>query len=328
MCQRKYAVAVGSGSSALEFVYRALKYGNPHATSYDKKIIIPAQSFVATLNSVINAGFEPSFCDVDRITGLLDPINIDQSIDSVGALTTVNLFGNVVDYGKLKTYQLFKKNNVPIVEDAAQSFGAYYQDIPSGKLGDVSCLSFDPTKNLSCYGSGGMVLTDTAWIAGAILDLRDNGKCSDHHAAGSNSKMSEVECAQLLVKLRYFDQWQRRRQEIAKYYIDQLNELVTIPKIEDHVVSSWSKFVVHLPNLVKRSGFNLYLDSVGIETKIHYKTPLHLQPVVYHRGLVHLSLAGAEKFSETCVSLPIYPELNDSEVERIVDSIIDYLKAS
>lgn len=317
MCERKYAVAVGSGTSALEFAYRTLDFKHPDVKR--DKIIIPAQSFVATINSVFEAGYEPSFCDVDRLTGLINPATIDESSESICAITAVNLFGNVVDYDRLQTYkQIYAEHDITIIEDAAQSLGSYYNHIPSGKLGDISCLSFDPTKNLPCYGSGGMVLTDDAWTAEMINNYRNNGKSSDHHMSGTNSKMSETDCAQMLIKLRYFDQWQLRRQQIAEYYIEQLDGLVKIPIIQDNVTSSWHKFVIHV---VDRYRLVSGLNEEGIETKTHYSTPLHFQPLAYHNNSKHWILDGAEEFSKTCVSLPIYPELTDAEIEYVVQSV-------
>lgn len=317
MCQRKYAVAVGSGTSALEFAYRTIDYRYP--SDQRDKIVIPGQSFVATLNSVYEAGFEPSFCDVDRLTGLLNPATIDESSESICAITAVNLFGNVVDFDRLNTYkQIYAEHDIVVVEDAAQSFGSYYNGIPSGKLGDISCLSFDPTKNLPCYGSGGMVLTDDEQTALMIADYRNNGKSGGHYVSGTNSKMSEVECAQMLIKLKYFEQWQARRQQIANYYIQQLDGIVKIPMIEDNVESSWHKFVVHVMDRYK---FVSNINEEGIETKIHYGTPLHLQSLSFQNSTRHWVLDGSEEFAKTCVSLPIYPELTDMEVECIVDTV-------
>lgn len=317
MCQRKYAVAVGSGTQALEFAYRTLDYKYPN--NEKNKIIIPAQSFVATLNSVFEAGYEPSFCDVDRLTGLLNPATIDEQSESIAAITAVNLFGNVVDFDRLNTYKrIYAEHDITVIEDAAQSFGSFYNSVPSGKLGDISCLSFDPTKNLPSYGSGGMVLTDDAWTAEMINNYRNNGKSSDHHMSGTNSKMSEIECAQMMVKLNYFESWQLRRQQIADYYIEQLDGIVKIPYIENNVTPSWHKFVVHV---IDRYKFVSGLSEEGIETKSHYSTPLHFQPLTYNNDSKHWVLDGAEEFAKTCVSLPIYPELTDAEVDYIVESI-------
>jgi dTDP-4-amino-4,6-dideoxygalactose transaminase len=198
--------------------------------------------------------------------------------------------------------------------------------VPSGKLGDVSCLSFDPTKNLNNYGSGGMILTDDPGTWELISDMRDNGKTNEHIASGTNSKMSEADCAQMLIKLKYFDGWQARRKQIADYYTQELDGWVGIPSVDMNVEHAWSKYVIHSNS---RSTLHIELGNAGVETRINYPTPLHLQPVSYQFDFGRYDttdiLEGAENFSRTCLSLPIYPELEDYEVEYVVDSLKQYI---
>jgi dTDP-4-amino-4,6-dideoxygalactose transaminase len=318
MTERKYACSVGSCTQALIFALRAEEgFGVQH------KILIPAQSFVATVNAVLEAGYDPVFCDVDSQTGLLDINKIPVHADEISAIMYVNLFGNVLDQDRLISYmEIFSGRKIPVIEDAAQSFGAYYRGVPSGKLGDISCLSFDPTKNLNNYGSGGMILTDDPGTWELVADMRDNGKTNEHIASGTNSKMSEADCAQMLVKLKYFDSWQTRRKEIADYYTEELDGWVSIPPVDPNVEHAWSKYVIHSNS---RSTLHIELGNAGVETRINYPTPLHLQPVSYQFDFGRYDttdiLEGAENFSRTCLSLPIYPELEDYEVEYIVDSV-------
>jgi dTDP-4-amino-4,6-dideoxygalactose transaminase len=319
MTERRYACAVGSCTQALIFSLRAVD--NECFRGSRNKVLIPAQSFVATLNSVLEAGFDPVFCDVDPQTGLIDINKIPVIADEIAAIMYVNLFGNVIEQEKLISYmEVFSEGKIPVIEDAAQSFGAYYRGVPSGKLGDVSCLSFDPTKNLNNYGSGGMILTDDPAIWELANDYRDNGKMNDHIHSGTNSKMSEADCAQMLVKLKYFDGWQKRRAEIAEYYTEELDGLVGIPPVDMNVEHAWSKFVIHYHS---RSGLYTDLLNMGVETRINYELPLHQHAVSFSftsfddTGI----LEGAENFSRTCLSLPIYPELEDYEVEYVVDAI-------
>ena len=320
MTERKYAVAVNSGTQALIFASRSVDFGRAEIRN---KILIPSISFVATVNSVLEAGFDPVFCDVDPVTGLIDLNKIPVPASELHAVMYVNLFGNIIDYDQLEHYKsLWAEDDIFVIEDAAQSFGSYWRGVPSGKLGDISVLSFDPTKNLNNYGSGGMILTDDYDHYEFVRDLRSNGKFSEHTMSGTNSRMSESDCAQMLVKLKYFDQWQQRRRLIADYYRDQLEGIVGIPAVDLRVEHSWSKFVIHVPD---RGRLKIRLDDAGIETRIHYKTPLHLESVSipftvdYNMGV----LPGAEDFCKTTLSLPIYPELLDSEVEYIVDSVIE-----
>ena len=318
MTERKYACSVGSCTQALIFSLRSIEdFGVQH------KVLIPAQSFVATVNAVLEAGYDPVFCDVDSSTGLLDLNKIPVTADEISAIMYVNLFGNVLNQDRLISYmEIFSERKIPVIEDAAQSFGAYYRGVPSGKLGDVSCLSFDPTKNLNNYGSGGMILTDDFAIWELVADMRDNGKANEHIASGTNSKMSEADCAQMLVKLKYFASWQKRRTEIANDYTEELDGWVSIPTVDMNVEHAWSKYVIHSDS---RSTLHIELGNAGVETRINYPTPLHLQPVSYQFDFGRYDrtdiLDGAEQFSRTCLSLPIYPELEDYEIEYVVDAV-------
>jgi dTDP-4-amino-4,6-dideoxygalactose transaminase len=169
-------------------------------------------------------------------------------------------------------------------------------------MGDVSVLSFDPTKNLNNYGSGGMILTDDFQIYETCRGLRDNGKII-HDSPGTNSKMSEADCAQMLVKLGHFDAWQRRRSEIANYYIDALYQYVDILIPGEGVEHAWHKFVIRTENrsALIGVGFN-YVD---------YSKDLYTE---------------TSAFTRECLSLPIYPELSDSEIETVVEKIKQYIE--
>jgi dTDP-4-amino-4,6-dideoxygalactose transaminase len=234
----------------------------------------------------------------------------------------VNLFGNCVDYDKFRIHTEFFNDNLKIIEDAAQSFGASFKGIPSGKMGDVSVLSFDPTKNLNNYGSGGMILTDDHEIYEVCRGLRDNGKPSNDNY-GTNSKMSEVDCAQMLVKLKHFDSWQQRRTDIANYYINELYQYCDICVPNENVTHAWHKFVLRTN---ARNGLVHQLSLSGIEYKIHYEHALYDLPVGfnyidYSKDLYTETAA----FTRECISLPIYPELTDGEVEAIAAVVKNYL---
>lgn len=315
-CNRAYAVAVNSGTQALVFAQLAAMNKPPYA------VLIPTVSFVATLNSVLMNGFVPVFCDVD-FKGIIDINSYAHKLDrSVGAVMYVNLFGNCIDWDKFRMQTQFFNDDLVIIEDAAQSFGASYKGIPSGKMGDISVLSFDPTKNLNNYGSGGMILTDDDKIYQRLLSLRDNGKPL-HDQPGTNSKMNEADCAQMLVKLQHFDAWQRRRTEIANYYIDNLYQYVDILIPNEHVTHAWHKFVIRTHD---RTALQSRLSQQGIETKIHYQDALYDLEVGFHYvDHVEDQFTETAAFTRECLSLPIYPELTDSEVETIVKCIKDYI---
>ena len=315
-CHRRYAVAVNSGTQALIFAQQVL-FSDP------TKILIPTISFVATINSVILNGNEPVLCDTDD-QGLMDLESLDYAIKGagVGGVMYVNIFGNTVDWDRFKMTTDFFNNDLKIIEDAAQSFGASYKGQPSGSLGDISILSFDPTKNLNNYGSGGMVLTDDLTIANMLIDLRDNGKKTGHEIPGTNSKMSESDCAQMLVKLKYFDEWQRRRAEIAEYYSSELANIVDVPKVTEGTIHAWHKYVIKLSD---RESLKHHMALKGVETKVHYENPLYEEPV----GYPYINYASelyreASAFCQECLSLPIYPELTDEEAEYVVECIKEF----
>jgi dTDP-4-amino-4,6-dideoxygalactose transaminase len=317
-CDRKYAFAVNSCTQGL---IMSLQLVEPAG-----KVVIPAVSFAATVNSVMMTEHTPQFCDVDS-SGLMDlnslPVTLND--DSVSAVMYVNLYGNVIDYDKLKLHTGFFGKDPIIIEDAAQSFGASYKGKPSGKLGDLSVLSFDPTKNFNNYGSGGMILTDDPMLAESIADFRDNGKYNGHMWPGTNSKMSEVDCAQMLVKLNYFDEWQERRHAIATYYTQQLQGYVDIMGPGEGVEHAWHKFVLRHED---RGRLQHHLSIKGVGTKVHYDKAL-TDLEVSSRYVNLLPRHGhhfynAEELCKSCLSLPIYPELTDSEVEHIAQSVKEY----
>jgi dTDP-4-amino-4,6-dideoxygalactose transaminase len=312
-CNRKYAVAVNSGTQALIFAQQLL-------FNQGVKILIPSVSFVATINSILLNGNEPVLCDVDD-QALINLESIDYAIKGTGVagIMYVNIFGNTVDYDRFKILTEFFNRDLKIIEDAAQSFGASYKGQPSGSMGDVSILSFDPTKNLNNYGSGGMILVDHLADAKFLLELRDNGKAGDHDNPGTNSKISENDCAHMLIKLKYFDNWQKRRAEIAEYYSQELEDYVYIPKASNYTVHAWHKYVIKCTD---RLSLKTYLAGQNIETKIHYEKPLY----EYGVGYPYINYASelyreASAFCTECLSLPIYPELSDSEVETVVDKV-------
>lgn len=283
-CHRKYAVAVNSCTQALVFANLMTHRENPC-------VVMPAYSFIATLNSVLMANRYPKFIDVDD-QGLID-------IDDLGkpdadTLMFVDLCGNIPNLKKLAALEGWL-----IIEDAAQSFGSYYDGHPAGTFGHISCLSFAPTKNLPNYGTGGMLLTDDELFYQTAKDLRDNGKFTN--TFGTNCQMTESDCASMLVKLKYFDGWQKRRNEIADYYTANLKN-VELPKVIPLVSSNWHKYVIQTDD---QSLLQLHCKNHGIETKVHY--PYTLGP-----------LRNAYKLSRRSLSLPIYPELSDFDIEAIV----------
>jgi len=314
-CNRKHAISINSCTTGLMFALQAREPKPVHMGA-----LIPAISFVATLNVTQMLDIYTALCDVD-MAGLMDLQSIYEPIrDTIDTVMYVNLFGNTVDYDKFRlSTEFFGDDDMYVIEDAAQSFGASYKGIPSGKMGTVSVLSFDPTKNLNNYGSGGMILTDDDYLNGMFRDFRDNGKNSGHEVAGINSKMSESDCAQMLVKLKYFDAWQKRRTQIADFYIKTFGDYVDILPITEGTTHAWSKFVFRTMN---RNGLRMFLENRGVSTKVHYERALYDEIVGRHLlDPVMGTQWEAYKFTHESVSLPIYPEMTDAEVEHVAQSV-------
>lgn len=324
MCDRKYAIAINNCSTALTLAMVAL---GVNGTS---TMLCTAESYKATLNSIFSVGANPELLDTD-LSGLMSMDSVTKSLVSkCHGLLYVNLYGNCIDYNKLlHIIRFFYSSEIPIIEDAAQSFGSTYKGIPSGKLGTVSCLSFDATKNMNNYGNGGMILTDDLSVKTKVEQLRSNGtehEYSGWHNYGMNARMSELDAACILVKLAHFSEWQKRRTEIAEYYNTELCglEKVEIPYLTPEVKSNWSKYVIRVLDC-KRTDLRNNMYEKGIETKLHYQYTLyqHSQFAKVGSGYYYSDYQNttAYKNSITKLSLPIYPELLDSEVELIVKTI-------
>lgn len=309
---RTYAVAVNSCSMALLVTY--LYYAQAETVQPRRNVSLPAFSFIATSNAPKLVGYNPYFTDVDD-NGLLDINRLNLRDDNIDVISYVNLYGNILDYNKLLIASQFFNSPIPIIEDAAQSFGATYYGVPSGKLGDVSVLSFDPTKNLPNYGSGGMILTDNRDIFGYAIEFRNNGNGLLNGNVGTNIKMNEADCAHMLIKLKHFDAWQKRRAQIAAYYSEHLSNYLDCPTANPGVVHAWHKYVVKSAD---QTNLRNHLTSHQIETRIHYTTPL---ATVSEYSEHQDRCANANTLAKESISLPIYPELTDSEVEYIVSVI-------
>jgi dTDP-4-amino-4,6-dideoxygalactose transaminase len=320
-CNRKFAVAVNSGTTALMASIAALQITS-------KKLICPAESFVATINAIYTTGNTPEIVD-SEFSGIIDYKKITKAmIENSGAMVYVNLYGNCIDYDSmLALFELYGISDFPIIEDAAQSFGSTYKDRPSGSLGLMSCLSFDPTKNLNNFGSGGMVLTDEKEYDASLRQFRSNGTelFSNLLEYGINAQISELDAACLLVKLRYFDSWQKRRTQIAEYYTNELKDIAGLdtPYTNPNVNPNWHKYVIRVSRY-RREDLCTYLELAGIETKRHYDKTLYQHASNTSVYSSNLTEKVSYKNCKEKISLPIYPELQDNEIEHIIEIIKQY----
>jgi len=300
----KYAVTCHSGSQALEIIaefYRLQTSVNP------PRVVIPSMTYVATANAFIRAGWDVYIADTDY-HGLLDKKKIPNDL-SIQATVLVGLYGAAVNADRFWATDL-------IIEDGAQ----HWLSNDCRRIGNATAISFDPMKNLNAYGNGGAVVTDDMDLLEFAREWTNNGK-PKHTSIGTNSRMSEVECAQLLVKTRHIDAWQARRKNISLYWMGRLKNtgvrsLIDAQNFETHC---YHKFVIDVDG---RDTLAKNLAIKGIETKVHYREPLHELPAYAdYTGPDILSVASA--LSRRVLSLPLYSELSDLEVEYVIDAVLD-----
>ena len=302
----KYAATCHSGTHALEII--AAYYGEK-SSCRPPRVVIPSMTYVATANAFIRAGWRVYLADTDY-HGLLDKKKIPDEL-SVQATVLVGLYGASVGRFESK----FWATDI-VIEDGAQ----HWLGNNGQRMGAATAISFDPMKNLNAYGNGGAVVTDDMDLLEFARAWRNNGKPT-HDAVGTNSRMSELDCAQLLVKTRRIDQWQERRGSIATYWVSRLKGSGIRSLIDDSNIKThaFHKFVIDVDSrdIVQRN-----LDIKQIETRIHYNKPLHELPMYIDLDGPDI-LSAASALSRRALSLPLYPELSDLEVEYVIDSLID-----
>jgi dTDP-4-amino-4,6-dideoxygalactose transaminase len=277
----------------------------------------------------VRAGAVPVFVDIDPKTYNIDAEKIEEKITSrTKAIMPVHLFGQSAAMDRI--VEIARTKGLKVIEDAAQALGAEYLGRPVGSMGDAGCISFFPTKNLGCFGDGGMVVTSDDQIAARVRMLRVHGtrKKYYHELLGFNSRLDAIQAAVLRVKLPHFKEWLKRRQDNAKIYGDLL-------KAAGLAVSGYVETPYHLPGALhtynqytiaarKRDELRGYLRERGIGTTIYYPLPLHLQPVFENRGHQAGDFPHAEQAAETVLSLPIFPELTEEEVRLVVGAVIEF----
>jgi UDP-2-acetamido-2-deoxy-ribo-hexuluronate aminotransferase len=302
----KYAITCHSGTQALEII--AEYYATQTFVPKPPRVLIPAMTYVATANAFMRAGWAVTIVDTDAY-GQMDHKKIDRE-QSVQATVAVGLYGQSINKHE------YLNNNAIIIEDGAQ----HWLSDACRRVGNVTAISFDPMKNLNSYGNGGAIVTDDVNMLDFARSWRNNGK-PNFQLAGTNSRMSEVDCAQLMVKTRYIDAWQQRRSKIASYWSERLRSTSARSLIDEtnqrtHAVN---KFVIDVD---KRDILKRNLEIRRIETKILSWEPLHELPA-YDEFPGPDVLSVASSLSRRTLCLPIYPELTDLEVEYVIDSLLD-----
>lgn len=307
------AVACASGTDALHLALRAAGVG-PGAV-----VVTTAFSFFATAGAVLLCGARPEFVDIDPVSLNLDPAALERRLrrGGVAAVLPVHLYGRLAEMGAIGA--VAASAGVPVIEDAAQALGARRGPLVAGACGVAGCFSFYPTKNLGAAGEGGLVTTRDEETETRLRLLRVHGsrRRYEHELAGWNARMHELQAAVLRAKLPHLAAWNQRRRAIATLYDEQLRAVpgLTLPPIEAGDV--FHQYVIRTP---RRDALRQYLAGQGIGTEIYYPTPLHRQPALAQWAPPE-GLPASERAAGEVLALPLFPELTDDEVLRVVAAI-------
>lgn len=321
LCGTQYAIACGNGTDALELALWAVGV-KPH-----DEVITVAHTFAATAEAIIRVGAIPRFVDVASDTLLMDLGEVERAITPrTTAIVPVHLYGSCVDMVALM--DLARRHGLKVVEDSAQAHGAVVGGKRAGSIGDAATFSFYPGKNLGAVGDAGAVVTSDPAVAQLISSARDHGRSGkyEHEIVGRNSRMDGIQAAILRVKLRYLEDWNKRRRQHAARYRFLLEDL---PEVRA-VASSEGQPVYHLfvVECDERDEVRQRLEMAGIATGVHYPVPLHLQRAFANAGGMDPgSLPVTEKAAGRILSLPMFPEMADSDVDRVVAALGDAVQA-
>lgn len=318
----KNAIGVANGLDALRIIFKA--YIELGVLKAGDEVIVPANTYIASVLSITDNGLIPVFTEPDINTYNIDVSKIESGITpKTKAILIVHLYGQAVFSETLR--ELAKKHNLLIIEDNAQAIGAEWNGIKTGNLGDASAFSFYPGKNLGALGDGGAITTDNSELAATVRTLANYGSQEKYinKYKGLNSRLDEMQAAVLSVKLKYLDAENKRRREIAQYYIDNIkNQEIILPAIKatkENLSHVWHLFVIRTKN---RNKLQQYLIDNGIQTLIHYPIPPHGQEA--YKEYNHLSLPVTEQIHNEVLSLPISPVLTNEEIQKVVDTLNNY----
>lgn len=309
-----YAVGVGSGTEALNLALWACHVGP------GDEVITVSHTAVATVAAARLRGAMPVLVDIDPLTMTMEPSQIENAITPrTRAIIPVHLYGHPADLDPILV--IADHYGIKVIEDCAQSHGARYRGRRTGSIGHLGCFSFYPTKNLGAIGDGGMVVTDDPELAGRVRLLRQYGWQSRYASdiEGTNSRLDELQAAILRVKLQHLDEDNARRQTHAVRYQELLEKCaIQLPHIAVWAEHCFHQYVVRSP---KRDDLAAYLRKRGICTQVHYSVPIHLQPAYVRLDLAKGSLPHTERSANQVLSLPMYPELQNDQIDAVAEAI-------
>jgi len=313
-CGVRHCVSLNSGTSALHLALRCLDIGPG-----DEVITVPF-TFIATVWAINYVGAQPVFVDIDPARHTLDPDKLEAAITPrTRAIVPVHLYGMPVAMAPVLA--IAAKHGIPVIEDAAQAHGATYQGKRVGQFGCSACFSFYPGKNLGAYGEGGALVTNDDACAKRARSLRDHaqGQPYHHNEIGYNYRMDSFQGAVLRIKLKRLDAWNAARAAHVRRYAELLEGSdVIAPATFPDSECVWHCYVIEAD---RRDAMQQRLSVAGIDTRLHYPVPLHLQEVYAPLGYKRGDFPVAERLSDRCLSLPMYPELTDSQIQYVCDNV-------
>ncbi len=332
-CETEFAIGVSSGTDALLISLMALGVGPGN------EVITTPYTFFATVGSIVRLGAKPVFVDIDPVSFNIDPDKIEEKITSkTKALLPVHLYGQCADGEAIQA--IAKKHDLRIIEDAAQAIGSQYPDgSKAGNKGDLGCFSFFPTKNLGCFGDGGMVVGNDPDLKERIQILRVHGSKPKyyHELVGGNFRLDSLQAAILNVKLHLLEKWNQERRENAKRY-GQLftdnclvkNQKVQLPSAvhADSGVTNHHTYNQFVIRVLKRDELRDYLREKGVSTEVYYPVPLHLQRCFESLEHKEGDFPEAEKAARETLALPIFPGLTSGQQEYVVQQINSFYESN
>jgi dTDP-4-amino-4,6-dideoxygalactose transaminase len=324
-CGVSHAVGCGSGTDALLLALQAVGIGP------GDEVIVPTFTFFATVGSVCRTGARPVFVDIDPLTWNMDPLQVESRITPrTRAILVVHLFGQCAEMDPL--WRIAERHDLLVLEDAAQSLGSEYQGKRAGSLGAIGCLSFYPSKNLGAFGDAGMTVTNDPEWARRMACLRVHGMEPRYHhqMIGWNARIDAVQAALLRVKLPHLERWLSMRQEAARRY-DHLIEECHLSHFLQRPVAlpnrrhTWNQYVVRVAR-GERDGLMRHLKAEQIGCEIYYPIPMHRQECLQHLGYREGDFPAAEEAARSVLALPMFPELQARQQERVIQSCATYLR--
>jgi dTDP-4-amino-4,6-dideoxygalactose transaminase len=318
-CQVKHAVGVANGLDALTLIIRA--YKQMGALKDDDEIIVPANTYIASILAITENNIKPVLVEPDLKTYLIDPEKIEKKLtQKTKAIMVVHLYGQTCQMYAISS--IARKYNLKVIEDSSQSHGAYFKNKRCGNLGDASGFSLYPSKNLGSLGDAGIVTTNDSTLFETVRALSNYGSNIKYHNIykGINSRLDEIQAAFLRVKLKHLDEENKNRRAVAGYYIKNLkNNRIILPVVESELHHVWHLFVIRTE---ERDDLKKYLLCNDIETLIHYPIPPYKQAAFSDWNVLNYPIT--DKIHKEVLSLPMSPALSLNDQEYIVDTLNKY----